>query len=114
MVVLVSSAISYVALVIALSAYVTNPGVDRPCRVRGWLVASNAVKMGCTLYFAADVTLRALAVATLGYGLGVWSFIVPPLLLCVWAVNPLIDEVRHLPQSPAISLRHDDDDDDSR
>jgi len=95
-VVLVSASISFVAIVLALTAFVSSPAVDRPCRVRGWLVSSRAVSIGCMCYFIGDITLRALAVATIGYALGAWAFLLPPLLLLAWAVNPLIDEVSHL------------------
>ena len=75
----------------------SSPAVDRPCRVRGWLVSSRAVTVGCLLYFAADVTLRALAISTIGYAAGAWAFIFPPLLLLAWAIFPLIDEVSATP-----------------
>ena len=66
-VVLVSAGISYVAVVLALTAFVTSPATDRPCRVRGWLLQSKAVMLGCMFYFSSHIALRALAVAVIGY-----------------------------------------------
>ena len=95
-VVLVSAAISYLALVLALTGFVTSPAIDRACRVRGWLVSSKAVMMGTLLYFAADVALRALTVATVGYAAGGYAFLLPPMLLLVWMIHPLVDELGYL------------------
>ena len=94
--VLVSAVISYVAIVLALTAFVTSPATDRPCRVRGWLIHSKLISLGCLLYFAADIALRALAIAVIGYAMGAWTFILPPILLLLWAIRPLMDEARML------------------
>jgi hypothetical protein len=64
--------------------------------VRGWLIHSKLIMLGCAIYFAADIALRALCVAVVGYAAGAWTFILPPVLLVLWAVRPLIDEAHML------------------
>ena len=56
------------------------------------------------LYFAADITLRAVAVATIGFAAGAYAFLLPPILLIGWAANPLVDEARHLFSSYGLGM----------
>ena len=79
-----SAAIAFASLVVALTAFVTSPVVSRACRVRGWLLSSRVVTIGCSLYFASDITLRALAISTLGSAAGPYSLVLPSLLLFAW------------------------------
>ena len=54
--------------------------------MRGWLIHSKLISLGCLLYFAADIALRALAIAVIGYAMGAWTLPAahPPLL---WAIR---------------------------
>lgn len=93
LIILISAAISATALIVALTSFVTNPATDRPCRVRGWLISSKAVMLGCFLYFVSDVTLRALAVAVVGYAAGAYAWAALPILVSLWLVQPFMHAV---------------------
>lgn len=84
---LASSVLAFASLVIALTAFVTSPAVGRASRVRGWLLSSRTVYLGCGLYFAADVTLRALAVATLSFAVGRYALIFFAMLIVGWVLS---------------------------
>ena len=91
------AAISYVAVVLALTAFVTSPATDRPCRVRGWLIHSKLMPLGCSSTSPPTSRFVRTAVAVVGYAAGAWTFILPPvLLLALWAMRPLIDEAHML------------------
>jgi hypothetical protein len=108
LILILSAGVSFLSLFIALTSFVLNPATDRPCRVRGWLISSKALLLGSALYFASDMSLRALAVGMLGYAIGSWAWIVPPALAALWLILPFFDYFFGMLSSGSMPTRRSD------